>query len=69
MYLKIQFLEGKARNSFFKKHPPKYVYVNSSRQICVKNGNFNNSDSRLLCYAWYIWDKDFYGDTIVRWID
>lgn len=69
MYLKIQFLEGKARNLFFKKHPPKYVYVNSSRQICAKNGNFENFKAKLLCYAWYIWYKDFHGDTVVRWID
>ena len=69
MYLKIQFLEGKARNLFFKKYPPKYVYVNSSRQICAKNGNFENFNSKLLCYAWYMWYKDFYGDTVVRWID
>ena len=69
MYLKIQFLEGKARNLFFKKYPPKYVYVNSSRQICARNGDFKNFNSKLLCYAWYIWYKDFYGDTIVRWID
>ena len=67
--LKIQFLEGKARNLFFKKYPPKYVYVNSSRQICAKNGNFENFNSKLLCYAWYMWYKDFYGDTVVRWID
>ena len=69
MYLKIQFLEGKARNLFFKKYPPKYVYVNSSRQICAKNGDFENINVKLLCYAWYMWYKDFYGDTIVRWID
>lgn len=36
MYLKIQFLEGKARNLFFKKYPPKYIYVNISRLICAK---------------------------------
>ena len=69
MYLKIQFLEGKARNLFFKKYPPKYVYVNSSRQMCAKNGAFKNFNAKILCYAWYIWYKDFYGDTIVRWID
>lgn len=69
MYLKIQFLEGKERNLFFKKHPPKYVYVNSSRQMCAKNGDFGGSHSNLMCYAWYIWDKNFHGDTIIRWID
>ncbi len=69
MYLKIQFLEGKARNLFFKNYPPKYVYVNSSRQICAKNGNFGNLQAKILCYSWYIWYKDFCSDTVVRWID
>lgn len=69
MYLKIQFLEGKARNMFFKNYPPKYVYVNSSRQLCARNGNFENYQASLLCYSWFIWQKDFLGDTIVRWID
>lgn len=40
MFLKIQFLEGKKRNKFFKKYPPKYIYVNSSRQNCARNGDF-----------------------------
>ena len=69
MYLKIQFLEGKARNLFFKKYPPKYVYVNSSRQICARNGDFKNFNSRLLCYAWYVWYKGFLGEPIIRFID
>lgn len=69
MYLKIQFLEGKARNLFFKNYPPKYVYVNSSRQTCAKNGDFKIKSPQLLCFAWYIWYKDFHGDTVVRWID
>ena len=27
MFLKIQFLEGSKRKEFFKKHPPKYIYM------------------------------------------
>lgn len=27
MFLKLQFLEGKARGELFKKYPPRYVYV------------------------------------------
>ncbi len=41
MLLKIQFLEGKKRNKFLKKYPPKYVYVNSRGQHCTKNGDFS----------------------------
>ena len=37
MLLKLQFLEGKKRKKFFKKHPPKIVYVHSERIMCAKN--------------------------------
>jgi hypothetical protein len=69
MFLKIQFLEGKTRNKMFKKYPPKYVYVNSSRQLCAMDGEFEKYKATALCYCWYIWEKGFTGDTIVRWID
>ena len=70
MLLRIQFLEGKQRNKFFKKHPPKYVYVNSSRQKCAKNGDFvTYSRATAICYAWFIWQKGFVGEPIIRWID
>lgn len=70
MFLKIQFLEGKQRNKFFKKYPPKYVYVNSSRQNCAKNGDFATySKAAAICYAWFIWQKGFKGEPTIRWID
>ena len=37
MFLKVQFLEGKRRKEFFKKFPPKVVYVFSERIMCAKN--------------------------------
>ena len=40
MFLKIQFLEGKARKDMFKKYPPKKIYVSSSRLLCAKNADF-----------------------------
>lgn len=51
MFLKIQFLEGKERNKLFKKYPPKYVYVNSSRQLCAMNGEFEKYKATALCYC------------------
>ena len=67
-FLKIQFLEGKERYKFFKENPPKYVYVHSERQKCALNNNFNNIKSSAVCYAWFIWQKGYKGDTIIRWI-
>lgn len=69
MFLKIQFLEGKARREFFKKYPPKYVCVSSSRIDCAMNGDFENYKGGALCYCWFIWQKGFTGDTIIRWFN
>jgi hypothetical protein len=68
MLLKIQFLEGKDRRKLFDKFPPKYVYVNSARQTCYINGNMNKKMSSASCYCWYIWEKGFKGEPIIRWI-
>lgn len=68
MFLKIQFLEGKERRKLFDKFPPKYVYVNSSRQICYLNGDKSRKMSSATCYCWYVWEKGWYGEPIIRWI-
>ena len=68
MFLKIQFLEGQARKKCFFKNPPKYVYVNSSRQICYINGDMSKKMSSASCYCWFIWQKGFKGEPIIRWI-
>lgn len=68
MFLKIQFLEGQARRKLFEKHPPKYVYVNSARQTCYINGDMSEKMSSASCYCWFIWEKGFEGEPIIRWI-
>ena len=68
MLLKIQFLEGKDRRKFFENYPPKYVYVNSSRQTCYLNGDMSNKLSSASCYCWFIWEKGFKGEPVIRWI-
>ena len=57
MFLKIQFLEGQARKKMFQKYPPKYVYVNSTRQMCAMNGEFEKYNATAICYCWFIWKK------------
>lgn len=70
MFLKIQFLEGKARRELFKKYPPKTVYVSSSRLRCAMNGDFEKyAKSTAVCYAWYVWVKGYTGDTVIKWIN
>jgi hypothetical protein len=72
MFLKVQFLEGKARRELFEKHPPKVIYVASSRLLCAKNGEFDKmraGGGSAVAYAWFIWEKGYTGDTIVKWFN
>ena len=69
MILKLTFLEGKARKEMFKKYPPKTIYVFSSRINCAKNGEFSDKDSKAVAYAWFVWEKGFAGNPIVKWIN
>lgn len=69
MFLKLQFLEGKSRKQFFLHNPPKVVYVSSSRLICAMNGEFEKYPSSAVAYAWFVWEKGFKGDPIIKWIN
>ena len=68
MFLKIQFLEGQARLDLFRKYPPKYVYVNSARQLCAMNGEFEKYKATAICYCWFIWEKGYIEEPIIRWV-
>lgn len=70
MFLKIQFLESKARRTLFEKYPPKTVYVSSSRLRCAMNGEFDKyAKATAVCYAWFVWEKGFKGNPIIKWIN
>ena len=72
MFLKLTFLESKARKKLFEKYPPKVVYVSSSRLQCAKNGDFEKYGKGVgtaVAYAWYVWEKGFKGDPIIKWIN
>lgn len=69
MFLKIQFLEGIQRlKDIYSTFPPKFIYVHSSRQKCAKKAMFDRCSSPTLCYCWFVWEKGFNGEPILRWI-
>lgn len=68
MFLKLTFLEGKKRYLLFKQHPPRTIYVYSSRRKCAMNGDFAQMKSSAVCYAWFVWEKSHKGKTVVKWI-
>ena len=68
MFLKLTFLEGKARRALFDTYPPKRIYVASGRLLCAKNGDFEKMKAgggSAVAYAWFVWEKGYAGDTVV----
>ena len=72
MFLKLQFLEGKARRELFEKYPPKTIYVASGRLLCAKNGDFEGMKAgggSAVAYCWYIWEKGYKGSVTLKWFN
>ena len=69
MFVKLTFLEGQGRRNFFKKYPPKTIYVSSARLNCAKNGRFDESKSSAVAYIWAIWQKGYQGPVELKWFN
>jgi hypothetical protein len=72
MFLRVQFLEGKERKQLFTNFPPTKVLVSSSRILCAKNAEFEKmkqGGGSAVAYAWFIWQKGYKGDTIIKWFN
>ena len=72
MLCKIQLLEGVKRKDMFLNTPLKYVYVHTTRQATWKGGKPTDSKGKkwatTMCLAWFVWDKEYIGEPIIRWI-
>lgn len=70
MFLKVQFLEGQKRGGpFSKTPPPRTVYISRSRLACYKNGDMSAKPESAIAYAWYVWEKGFTGDPVIKWFN
>ena len=72
MLCKIQLLEGTKRKDMFLNTPLKYIYVHTTRQATWKGGQPLDPNGKkwatTMCLAWFVWDKEYNGETIVKWI-
>lgn len=68
MLLRLLFLEGKSRSMLFEQYPPKRIGIFSFRLSCAKNGDFSKSNQGAQAYAWFVWEKGYYGEPQLRWI-
>ena len=72
MFLKLQFLEGKARRKLFDTKQLKTLYVSTSRILCAKNADFAGMKAGgggVMAYAWYEFQKGYNSDPIIKWIN
>lgn len=69
MFLKLTFLEGKSRRELFRIAPPQTVWVSSSRLQCAINGDFEHTQGSATAYAWFVWQKGFRGDPVIKWFN
>lgn len=69
MFLKVQFLEGKARKKLFAEFPPCRVWASSSRLKCAINGGFDAIAGSAVAYAWFVWVKGYKGPTELKWFN
>lgn len=69
MFLKLTFLESKTRQDLFERNPPKTIYVFRNRVDCWKNGIKPDKPSKAVCYAWFVWEKGYTGDPVIKWIN
>lgn len=72
MLCKIQLLEGVKRKEMFLNSPFKYLYIHTTRQATWKNGEKTDSNGKkwatTMCLAWFVWDKEYIGQPIIKWI-
>lgn len=68
LFLKLLFLEGKSRKEMFRRFPLKTLYVSSSRLGCAKNGIFDK-DSSAVAYGWFVWEKGYRGESVIKWVN
>ena len=69
MFLKINYLSGKARyKEIYSKFPPYRVYVFDGRLACSKNNNPDGFKGGAMDYVWMIWEKGKFAPTELKWI-
>lgn len=67
--LNINALAGKARyERLYSQGMLKEVFIFPKRVQCAKNGDFVNMTGSAVNYAWFVFGKGHYKDTILHWI-
>lgn len=66
-FLRLGFLQAIDRKKFFENTPLKYVAVFSWRIKSSKSGLFPKGEQSATPYAWFVWDRSYTGEPIIKW--
>lgn len=70
MLMRLNFLEGGARKSFFENSPLARVHVASRRLPMMHRDGWDGPKSgSAIAYAWFVWDKAHTGSPEIQWFD
>ena len=67
MFSKLAFLEGQKRSRLLESTHLKYAYVFRKRVQLTRNG-LPYKNGGMIPFAWYVWERGFMGEPIIRWI-
>lgn len=68
VFLRTLCLEGQERyEKIYKHNPPRCVFQFARRIKCAKNGEFDVV-SGVQAYGWFLWEKGYKGEAIIKWI-
>lgn len=67
---RLLWLEGKARQKFFKNSPLARVYVFSERVDISRSDHTPRADGKggMTAFAWYVWEHGYVGHPELHWI-
>ena len=69
LFLPIRYLEGKERKEIYRRYPPKVVFISSGQLKCAIGGNFEKMCGNAVSYAWFVWQKGYKGESVLRWFN
>ena len=68
LLLNIYYLSSSERYEMLKNSHLKYVYIHSERVTMYPYGEEKPKSSGTKMFAWFVWDKEYTGEPIIRWI-
>jgi hypothetical protein len=68
LLLNIYFLSSNERKEMLKNSHLRYVYIHSKRVTMYPYGQEKPKSSGTKMYGWFVFDKEYNGEPVIRWI-